>query len=470
MANGIVIPDPQPRVPASPYSPNDTAWRRLAAANPFVFTRQSYGAAVSPQDFLGWLIRNPDSLITLDSRAYEYLIAQPIVADAMLDLCAPIVNASQQVVGTGDPNADAALTTILNSIDALPEAKEQLLFSYITGIRLVEMLWGVVTTPDGQTAIAPGAFVPHDAQRFAFDASGQLFLTNDFYTGAWSNYNNVPLTRQGDAQWVHPAKMLIMRYLDGDGRNGYGHGTGQVLYRFVKAKETVMAYWLEYLRLYSVPSLDYGIDPEWVNQQSGNSTNPTQQPSAMPDLAAIVAQEAERVNDVRNGSVFAHDARNVLRPIDPTPTPPQLFHDLLRLCDEEIKRCIIGDDAARGAAGEDRAFATLATLGSAKKHARTARLGRFLARVLGEQLVRPILKFNPQFSHVRDSRPRVIIKAPMLSELERLELMMRFPRPVLDRELYELSGVTQPTLDQRQRGEAFIPSAMTPQGTPMLGA
>src|SRR5690606_9272782 len=154
---------------------------------------------------------------------------------------------------------------------------------------------------------------------------------------------------------------------------------------------------------------------------------------------------------------------NELRPIDPTPTPPQLFSDFLKIADDEIRRCIIGDEMAQGAAG-DKAYATLATYGQSKKAARPIRLGRFLATVLSDPLLRAILRFNPRFAHIRNSRPRLTIKASPVTEGERLELMLRWPTPVLVDEMFELAGFTQPTRAQIQNGETIIPAMMAGGG------
>lgn len=443
----------------SARSPNVRAWANRASGNPFLLGQQAYGSAIAPMDFIGALIRNPDELSQLDPSAYELVMSDPVVLDAMMSLASPLVNAQQEVTGTGDDELDQKLTDILNALVWLPECKEQLAYSFVTGMRLVESVWGRVALADGAEYIAPIQFIPHSVERFAFDPDGFLYMTQDGFQGSRVNRNDMVFTYTGKAAYVRWGKMLKAVYRNGDGRNGYGKGEGQILYRYMKAKENVMAYWLDYLSRYGVPPIKYGMDNEYVLQRNANGQSPD----------ALAAAEADNIAAMRANDVFTYDKRNSLEFLEPSQTQYQLYEQLLRYCDEQMRLVITGEGSDPNGGGDGRAYATLAYIGQGEKAHRVKRLAMVLETTLANDLVRPIMRFNPIFKDVKHTRPRVRIKVSMVPAGEHLEIMRNSPFPILKSEFYNTASLTEPTQEQIDSGDAVVPSQAAMGGDPMLG-
>lgn len=405
------------------------------------------------------MVRNPDEAIATDPNAYELLLSEPVIIDAMMNLAAPLVNAEQEVTGTGDPGADERLSEILNSMVWLPECKEQLSLAFITGMRLVENVWGHVTLDDGTTYVAPTEFIPHSNSRFAYDPENRLFMTQDYYMGGGSTRNDQILTYSGNAAYVRWGKMLSAVYKDGDGRNGYGKGEGLVLYRFMQAKQAVMGYWLDYLARFGVPPVKYGLDQEYISQRVANGE----------EVSSIVATETENVAAMRANDSFVYDKRNTLEFHEPsTGAQVALYENLLRYCDEQMRMVITGEGSSPNGEGDGRPYATLADIGAGNRAQRVKRLGAVLERTLANDLIRPIMKYNHEFAHVRNSRPKVVIKTAMIPAGEQLDLALRFPFPIRKAELYNLARFSEPTKQEVDKGEAVVPS-QAGGGDPMLG-
>lgn len=409
-----------------------------------VMTSHVFGPKVSPIDIIGTLIRNPDETFNADIKAYDRILTNPVVLAEFTDLCAPIVDAESSVTGVGI--LDDTLTEIVNNIPMLAELKEQLLFAYITGIRMVELVWGVVKIGDFEFA-APTAFLPHDHMRFAFDFTGNLWMTQDSFIGTNSRWNNLVLTQTKGALYVPNGKIIYHRYRDGDGRNGYGHGEGKNLYRLVKAWDAAFSFWADYNQDYGVPLKWLKLDPEFVRERVANGT-------AVDDVAQ---EEFEKLSAAIGGDTYVSDGRNELIIMYPTAAPPETFERMLHFVSDMIRLTITGETVT--SSGNEKGSFALARVAREKPIGRRGRLSRHLERTLTEQLLRPLIRFNGAKFPPQAEAAMMKVRTPQVSPMERLEIIRTSPFPVVHQEFYDLAEITAPSDMQIAMGQASTPKS-----------
>jgi hypothetical protein len=442
--------------------------RRHEAARPS-FTRESFGAGVPPRDKIQQLIRNPDELFEKDRQGYDRVIGNPIVRSEFDTLIAPITSAPIVVEGF-DEETNTVLTKAIESIPSREHALEQLLYAYFTGLRLVEMVWGTrqvelgavssdgieLSVRCGVRMNLPISFEPHDTNRFALDEHGFLWMTQDSVFGASNiSRNDIVSNQYGHAVFVHPAKMLRHVYRDGDGRYGYGTGEGLWLYRLVKAWDAAVAYWLDYCQTMGNPYKIGYYDHEWLKQQLANGSSPTD----------VLEAELERLRNMIEADSYTTDARNEIALLTAPPTTHENFDRLLIFLGDMIKLYISGQASTQGSGNDSGSYAqsVVALLATV---ARRRKLKAGLEQTLTAQLLPNICWFNRgRMKAYQKGQGTVRVMAPMLTDRERMELVIQSGTPVLKKDWYSLLEMTAPTSEQEAAGETFTPGkAAAPAG------
>lgn len=425
---------------------------------PIVMTSETFGPRVAVRDILNGLIRNPDELYQKDKDGYERVYANPIVKSQLSDLFAPIIAADVEV-STGDGDADEVLTEIINGCPAIEEAKEQMLFAYVDGIRLVETIWGRRWI-NGTEYNVPIDFAVHNHQRFAFDEYGHLWMTKDDRLGRTGDRNNLPLLSHEDekALFVPWGKMLVHRYRDGDGRYGYGCGEGLDLWRHVKAWDAVYSFFIDYGQSYGNPIKVIKLDPEYIREKVGHGE----------DIDTVVANEVAILEDLIGSDTYAMDNRNEIVLLSSDSVPASVFTDLMNKIEANIKLMITGELITTGE-GSKGSYA-LARIAREKPVGRQRRLSKMLDRTLSNQLLQHVLMANRGiFGDIAHSG-KVVSKIPAIEHAQRLEFMLMSPFPVLKSEFYKLAEITEPTPDQITTGDAVTPALVTGGSPISVGA
>jgi hypothetical protein len=424
------------------------------------FTRESFDAGVPPRDWIANLIRNPDELFEKDRQGYDRVIGNPIVRSEFDTLIAPITAAPIVVEGFDD-ETNTLLTKAIESIPSREHALEQLLYAYFTGLRLVEMVWGTrmvelaaVTSEGKELSVRCGvrmnlpiAFEPHDTNRFALDEHGFLWMTQDSVFGAANlSRNDIVNNQYGHAVFVHPAKMLRHVYRDGDGRYGYGTGEGLWLYRLVKAWDAAVAYWLDYCQTMGNPFKIGYYDHEWLQAQLANGTSPTQ----------VLEDELERLRNMIEADSYTTDARNRIELLTAPPTTHENFDRLLMFLGDMIKLYISGQSSTQG--GKDSGSYAQSVVALLATVARRRKLKAGLEQTLTAQLLPNICWFNRgRMRNYQKGQGTVRVMAPMLTDRERMELIIQSSTPVLKKDWYSLLEMTAPTKEQEAAGDVFTP-------------
>lgn len=418
-----------------------------------MLTTNRYGPLVAPADLIGLLVRNPDELFAEDPNGYDKVINNPIVASELISLISPIVDAEKVVEGFGD-EADGILTNILNTMPNLEDCIEQLLYSYITGIRLVEIVWGNRHI-DGIPFNIPVDFESHDALRFAFDEAGRLWMTQDGSGGAYANRNDIVIHELGHAEFVHPRKMLIHRYRSGDGRNGYGLGEGMALYRWVEFFNACLAIWADYNQSYGRPIKWLKVDHEALEAAIANANESTD--SGADSQQAYMDELRDKLEMLIEHDVWVDDARNELSLLSPERVPEEIFSKLIDFCILFIKLHVSGETLTSSEGSEGNGSYALSQTHMNVQSGRRGRLARGLENTLSNQLLQHIIHFNrgslPPIP--RGSVGRVKILSPKLSPQDRIDMATNMGLEVRKSEAHELVDFGVPTEDEIAAGETI---------------
>ena len=399
---------------------------------------------------MGLLVRNPEELLNKDTDGRERVLQNPIVSSQLTDLFSPIISSTTTVEGFENPIINERLTTVINGIPSFGRMKEQLLYAYITGIRIIELIWGVRRI-DGVAYNVPVDFRPHNETRFAYDLFGNLWMTQDGYAGRSGARNNIVLTKDGGAKRVAWGKCLVHKYRDGDGRNGYGKGEELPLYRLVRAWETALSYWLDYAQNFAQPVRDLAIDKDFLQGQLAQARS----------AAEIIEDELEAVENLIGGDAYAHDSRNTLTNLDtPGNAAKDLFDRLLGKIEESIRFHITGETVT-SKGGSDTGSEALARVVQQKPIGRRRSLSEQLDGTLTDQLLEYIIRFNGAHFPVKDGAGRVHTVASELSPADKIATATALRVPVLKSEIYSLAELTEPTDKQINAGETIIPGGST---------
>jgi hypothetical protein len=414
-------------------------------------TTNRYGPLVAPGDLISLLVRNPDELFEADINGYDKVMGNPIVSSELISLISPITDAEKSVVGYGD-EADKVLTNVLNNIPDLQDCIEQLLYAYITGIRLVEIIWGNRMI-DGVYYNVPVGFESHDVLRFAFDERGRLWMTQDGSGGSYSNRNDVVIHELGYAEFVHPRKMLIHRYRSGDGRNGYGWGEGRALYRWVEFFNATLAFWADYNQSYGRPIKWLKVDHEALqaaiaNANSISDTGADSQESYLDEMRAKLERLIEH-------DVWADDARNELVLLSPEKVPQDIFAKLVEFATQFIKLHISGETLTSGEGSQGNGSYALSKTHMQVQIGRRGRLTRGIQNTLSNQLLPHILHYNRAALPMipKNALGRVSILSPKMAPEEQIELGTKANLEVRKSEIHEMLGFGVPTDEEVAMGD-----------------
>ncbi len=414
-------------------------------AQPTVTTKK-YGMVPMPVDLIRRLIRNPDELFAKDPDGYDKVLANPFVQSEFFTLVSPIVEADRAVEGYGDM-ADALLTTILNAIPGIDDALEQMLYAYITGVRYVEVVWGVANL-EGLRVNMPVEFCPHDTHRFARDEHGSLWMTQDGHNGYLPDKNNFIATSTGNPIFVAPRKMLIHKYRDGDGRYGYGHGEGRNLYRLVEFMNAVLEWWADACQTGGRPIKVLYVDKEVISEAIANAGN-----TGISSAGDFLEDEMERINDMIENDAYATDARNRLETVHfSSEGGKSVFYELYSAIGDMIRLHISGE-LMTSSDGDGKGSFALSKTHMVTQAGRRSRLTRGLCNTV-HTLAQWIIHYNQAYFRKTPphARGRVRILTPMFTPQEQLELAKELGLEVLESDVFKVIGLTQPSLEQKNAG------------------
>ena len=410
------------------------------------------------------VVRNPDALLARDKYGYDRVLSNPVVKSELSTLFGPIVDSEIVVTGTGHEAIDAGLSELLNTIDGIQYAIGEMLPAYVTGARCIEIVWGIRRTVFGDMWL-PVMFCPHNIQRFARDAySGLIWMTQDGSYAGQMGRNDLIWTESGYPEYVPYGKLIWHTYRDGDGTYGYGWGEGINLYRWVSAFDAMFSFWVDYAQFHGLPWKVGKLDHEYV--QSRTSSESITASDVADDFAQTLANMIE--NDT---SVI--DARNEIQLLMP-PGGMTGASDFFRVGLDKISEMIritITGESVTSTANEGGLGNSLAKAQEARaiRTSRQRRLSRDICPTLKRDLLDPILHFNRELFAGLDmnaATTMVRMTTPRISELERLDLMLKSPFPVHEDDFYRLSELRKPTPGEIERGETQTP-ALT--GAPAAG-
>lgn len=408
-------------------------------------TSMRFGQIPAPIVLIRKLLRNPDELFEKDPNGYDKVMNNPIVQSEYTTLISPIVDSERSVQGY-DPETDAKLSEMLSAMPNFEHMVEQALWAYVTGQRLIEMVWGRVVI-DGEAFNMPVEFEPHDHQRFAYDVNGFLWMTQDGAFGSLPNRNNLTMTESGNPQFVHPFKMLRHTYRNGDGRWGYGLGEGRALYRLTEFMAATMEMWADFQQSYARPIKWLAIDENVLNEIVANGV----------DRDEYFDDEAEKLRNMIEDDVYVGDARNKLALVTPGPGQDALFDNLVKTLERFIKLHISGELMTSGD-GDGKGSFALSKTHSRTQAGRRGRLVRGLCGTLSQQLLPPLIYYNQaKFPTISArARGRVLIHTPLMTVDEQREAAIASKLPILKDDAYRLIGVQRPSDEQEAAGETIV--------------
>ncbi len=446
MPTALTVTSPAGRRPFPNSGAPSTRHQQRLKATPTI-TGKKYGMVPMPVDLIRKLIRNPDELFQKDVHGYDKVMANPFVQSEFFTMISPIVEADRTVEGYGNV-ADALLSTILNALPGLENAMEQLLYAYITGVRYIEIIWGVANL-EGLKVNMPVEFAPHDTHRFARDEAGFLWMTQDGNQGFLPNRNNLTHTVSGQPIFIAPRKMLIHKYRDGDGRFGYGHGEGRNLFRLTEFMNAVLEWWADACQTGGRPVKVLYVDKDVIQEAIANSGD-----TGITSATDFLRDEMDRIDNMIENDTYATDGRNRLETVQlgTSGQGKSIFMQLYGALGDMIRLHISGELMTSSDGGGKGSFALSKTHANTQA-GRRGRLSRGLATTLHE-MVRWIIHFNQGYfrSIPSHARGKVRILTPMFTPQEQLALAKEMGLEVLKSDVFKIVGMSEPTPEQINAG------------------
>jgi hypothetical protein len=327
-------------------------------------------------------------------------------------------------------------------------------FAYLSGTALSRVVW-LSVRERGRWVVKPVEFVLHDKREFSIDRTewrpDSMYLIDDSETTLLGQIH-------GFSKAIDRLNYIISRWRNTPETLGWGHGTGDRLYRVAKWRKPLIHLFLQTLEAHAG-----GIRVASVNADFG--TNDTQQES----LLARAKQEFENAISLDTIAMPAGIDLKVIFP--PGESMNAIVNAINGYLDPMISKIINGAPLMEQT-GDVGSYA-LGKVHAAQQHIRMKAQAKMLASEVQTDYIERVLQYNPWIYSVagvpaNTPSPRLVLHVAGGHDQQKaagvVKTLTDSGIDLLKDEVYDLLGFSMPTQAQIAAGEVIEGKA--PQATP----